>query len=151
MRHSNTCLSLLTVYSRSHQIRLHLQTPTSPKREQSSPKVRTPPRIIRQKSSPKRKNKEQTTDVFYVTAGNAKTLKSALEDAGYLDKRYRMVKAESGPSLEDAVGHIAVPVTKECLAKFQEESETSEWYSLVVSRGEQVVPFSTAVLGRQQK
>jgi hypothetical protein len=62
-----------------------------------------------------------------------------------------MVKAESGPSLENAIGIIAVPVTKECLAKMQEESETPEWYSFVVSTGEQVVPFSTAVLGRQQK
>lgn len=95
--------------------------------------------------------KEQTTTVLYVLARHAKALKTALEQAGYLDKRYRMTKAESGPSLKRAMGFIAVPVTSECVAMLEEASdEQPEWSSLVVARGQQQVPFSTAVLGQQQ-
>ena len=95
--------------------------------------------------------KEQTTSVLYVVAKDAKTLKTSLEQAGYLDKRYRMTNAESGPSLASATGFIAVPVTKECVAMLDEASgKQPDWSRLLVARGQQKVPFSTAVLGQQQ-
>ena len=85
-------------------------------------------------------------------AKDAKTLKTKLEQAGYLDKRYRMTKAESGPSLHNAAGCIAVPVTLECVAILvDKEDEPPDWSTLVVARGQQEVPLSTALLGRQQK
>lgn len=137
---------------RSHHVRLGIKGPTD------KPKSRietTKAQRIRPTLSMKvyDTTKEQSsTDVFYVTARDAKTLKTALEQAGYLDKRYRMTKAETGPSLENTDGHIAVPVTRECLAIFEENrGEMLDWCSLIVARGRQQVPFSTAVLGRQQK
>jgi hypothetical protein len=90
--------------------------------------------------------------VLYVTARDAKTLKTALERAGYLDKKFRMAKAESGPSLENAGWHIAVPVIPECLAMLENNSgDQPEWVSLVVAKGQQQVPFSSAALGQQRK
>ena len=95
-------------------------------------------------------NGGQTTNVLYVTNQNAKTVKTALEYAGFLDKTYRMTKAD-GSILPDPSGHIAVPVTTECCDEIQREGEPPAWYSLVVAIGEQEVPFSTAMLGRQKK
>lgn len=103
------------------------------------------------KASAKELNEKQTTtNVLYVPAKDAKTLKTNLEEEGYLDKRYRMTKAERGPSLENAAGVIAVPVTEECVAILEERGVDAEWVALIVARGQQQVPFSTALLGQQK-
>lgn len=85
-----------------------------------------------------------------MTTRNAKALKTALEESQYLDKNYRMSKVD-GSLLEYPADHIAVPVTNECLAALEEQSELPDWYSLVVAKGEQQVPLSSALLGRQKK
>lgn len=95
-------------------------------------------------------SKDQTTSVLYVTTRNAKALKTALEESEYLDKSFRMAKAD-GSLLENPANHIAVPVTDECLAALEEQSDLPTWYSLVVAKGKQQVPFSTVLLGRQKK
>ena len=96
------------------------------------------------------KSKEQTTSVLFVTTRNAKALKTALEEYKYLDKKFRMTKAD-GSVLENPANYIAVPVTDACLAALEEQSDPPAWYSLVVAKGQQQVPFSTALLGRQTK
>jgi hypothetical protein len=96
------------------------------------------------------KSKHQTTSVLYVTTRNAKALKTALEESGYLDKSFRMTKAD-GSVMEKPASYIAVPVTDECLAVLEEQSDPPAWYSLVIAKGKQQVPFSTALLGRQKK
>lgn len=134
---------------RSHQVSLDVKIPS----------VKAVPIATTKPSSPKRpqvsktdeRKDSSTTNVLYVSAANAKTLKNALEEAGHLDKQYRMTKAESGPSLKDALGIIAVPITRECLTALEDsDGELPEWYSLVITTGKQEVPFSTAVLGRQK-
>lgn len=93
-------------------------------------------------------NLSRTTYVLYVTKENAKTLKIALEEESFLDKSYRMTKA-------DASELIAVPVTNACLAAMAENEAHDDvrrysWMSLIVDTGVQAVPFSTAVMGRKQ-
>jgi hypothetical protein len=85
-----------------------------------------------------------------VTTGNAKDLKTALEESEYLDKNYRMTKAD-GSVLENPANHIAVPVTNECLTALEDPNEQPVWYSLIVAKGKQRVPLSSALLGRQKK
>lgn len=134
----------------SHQVQLGLKSPLSEQRPNLAVREISqgrPPAIPTTRSDAK----EQETNVLYVAAGNAKTIKTALEEAGYLDKRYRMIKAESGPSLEDPAGIIAVPVTNECMAALANNEELPDWFSLLVTTGIQKVPFSTAVLGQQMK
>jgi len=139
---------LLVVEShRSHHIRLDFKD--APEDQKPSPKAKKTLRVHSKLSPPRKEKEEATTDVLFVTARNAKTLKTALEQAGYLDKKFRMAKAESGPSLENAGWHIAVPVTRECLATLEGDDEQPKWSSLIVAKGQQPVPFSTAVLGRK--
>lgn len=126
---------------------------TGPVKQKSSPTRSKKSSRIHGKLPPKtNKNQVKVTDVLYVTARDAKTLKTELERAGFLDKTFRMAKAESGPSLENAGWHIAVPVTSECLVMLEKDgADQPEWASFVVAKGQQQVPFSSAVLGQQKK
>ena len=82
---------------------------------------------------------------------NAKELKTALEKASFLDRTYRMVKADESALVNDPASHIAVPITSECLKLIKSTPSRSEypWFSLVEDSGTQVVPYSTTVLGRK--
>jgi hypothetical protein len=84
-----------------------------------------------------------TTNVVYVSKKNAKTLKTLLEEASLLDKRFRMTKAATNEdeALRDC---IAVPITEVCSSiMMNERSQQPAWISLVEGRGRQPVPFST--------
>ena len=89
-------------------------------------------------------------DVLFVASSNAKALKTALEETGFLDKNFRMTKASENTTLpRSESGCIAVPVTKECLIKLEEGNV--QWANLVVGQGKQVVPFSAVCLAKQGK
>ena len=129
---------------RCHHVRLNLPLlkPSSSVQAKEAPRVS--PKLERDEEG---SIKEERTSVLYVMARDAKALKTALEDAGYLDKNYRMTTAAA---FQNAGKHIAVPITEEGLA-ILENGKRPDWCSLVVARGTQKVPFSTAVLGRQKK
>jgi len=87
-----------------------------------------------------------TTNVLFVHPKNAKVVKTALEDSGFLDKRYRMTKTNGGI--------IAVPITQECIAATRATNDGTNidsWLNLVESIGTHSVPFSTAMMGRQKR
>lgn len=96
----------------------------------------------------KLKNNER--NVLFVAASDAKALKTALEEVGYLDKTYRMSKASDSSSIQNPRRpHIAVPVTKEGLDKMY-QGEVA-WATFVVGTGKQEMPLSTAVMARKKK
>ena len=96
------------------------------------------------------------TQVLYVMTRNAKKLKNELEGHGYLDTRYRMIKADEKAPISDDTNHIAVPVTNDCVALVQhhytlneeEQNLKPHWISLVSGLGSQECPYSTKVLGQ---
>jgi len=72
--------------------------------------------------------------VVYALKRNAKRAKTALDEAGFLDKNFRMVPAEADPNT------IALPVTKSfVMNNFLEE--------ILIGEGQQFCPFSTKVMG----
>lgn len=92
------------------------------------------------------------TDVVYVENKNAKSLKIGLEQASFLNRSFRMTRADSSATLQNEKPHIAVPITHECKERlFGSKSVTGKypWSSLISARGRQKVPFSTSVLGRR--
>ena len=95
----------------------------------------------------------EETDVLYVASKNAKVLKTALESISYLDKRYRMKKADKSAPISDSCACIAVPVTKSCVEEVvYADGEKPIWYEeFVLAIGKQVVPFSTVVLGSKNQ
>lgn len=92
-------------------------------------------------------SKGRVTHVLHVSAKNSKTLKTALEDDGLLDKTFRMTKAATN-NKDDVV---AVPVTDACLTRLSEKGEPPPWKSLVLGTDKQEVPYSTVMLGQQQQ
>mmetsp|Transcript_25323 Transcript_25323/g.50726 ORF Transcript_25323/g.50726 Transcript_25323/m.50726 type:complete len:598 (+) Transcript_25323:25-1818(+) len=124
-----------------------------------------------------------TTSVLYVHRRDAKTLKSRLEKESLLDKRFRMIPSasdaivvlENSPhhhndgesdlptegSAVDAIASgecIAVPVTDECIGRFEtyikesSKADTSghgSWKTYAIASGRQLCPFSTSALGNQ--
>ena len=102
--------------------------------------------------------KGSETDVLYVINKHAKEVKNALEKLSYLDKTYRMLKADSEVCLvEDPSKYIAVPITNQCVKRIlannvlDTSSPSMSWLSLVAATGKQKVPYSTVVLGRLKK
>jgi len=95
--------------------------------------------------------KMSETTVLYVQNRNAKELKTGLLKSSFLDRNYRMVKVDVNTPIGDPSGqiHIAVPVTSAGFEAAVQELNRYAWESLVVGRGKQVMPFSTAVLGRK--
>eukprot|EP00816_Leptocylindrus_hargravesii_P000601 CAMPEP_0196827856 /NCGR_PEP_ID=MMETSP1362-20130617/94376_1 /TAXON_ID=163516 /ORGANISM="Leptocylindrus danicus, Strain CCMP1856" /LENGTH=284 /DNA_ID=CAMNT_0042208509 /DNA_START=533 /DNA_END=1384 /DNA_ORIENTATION=- len=89
------------------------------------------------------------TDVIYVASKDAKCLKTALESASYLDKRYRMKKADKNTPNSESCSCIAVPITKSCVEEVvNADGEKPIWYEkYALAFGKEVAPFSTVVLG----
>jgi Met-10+ like-protein len=73
--------------------------------------------------------------VVYALKQNAKRAKSTLEEAGHLDKNYRMVPSETYPNT------IALPV----IESFMMNSDLEE---LLMGQGHQMCPLSTKMMGQ---
>jgi hypothetical protein len=95
------------------------------------------------------------TTVVYVEKAKAKELKNALEKLSFLDKAFRMLKADDNALLDDPSRYIAVPITASCDAYLSQlvpddtSSLSSSWVSLVAGKGHQVAPLSTKMLGNR--
>jgi hypothetical protein len=92
-----------------------------------------------------------TTTVAFVCCKNAKQLKTALEAAGYLDKKYRMIrtmKEEDGQ-----IDTVAVPIISECMKAIKDPIQMKElsWVHLISGFGTHYVPYSPSLLGQQKK
>ncbi|KAL7554111.1 hypothetical protein ACHAWF_018081 [Thalassiosira exigua] len=125
--------------------------------------------------SPSESDGEEPTSVLYVLRRDAKSVKSKLEEASLLDRRHRIAPAASSaggvassppfptpdssratPSLD---GCVAIPVAAEGWELFRrfsegddegDEGEGGRWLDLIVARGMQVCPLSTAALGNRK-
>ena len=96
------------------------------------------------------KSRPNCTNVVYVKNKKARELKVALQTLGFLDRTFRMTKADDSSPYNTSSGIIAVPITKSCL-KILSESKHDDymsWVSLIEGLGEQQMPFSTAIMGR---
>ncbi len=93
-------------------------------------------------------NSSKETHVIFVRNKKAKELKMALEALGFLDRRFRMTKAEDSTQFQSAVDMIAVPIIDDFHSIIGTDDSTS-WTSLVEGSGTQKMPFSTAVLGNK--
>ena len=94
-----------------------------------------------------------STTVAYVEKAKAKQLKIALEGLGYLDRSYRMLRADASCPLKDPRRFIAVPITRDCMDNLSFENDMLDgggWTALISGTGEQIVPFSSVVLGRMK-
>lgn len=117
------------------------------------------------------------TSVLYVNRRDAKTLKSRLETESLLDKRFRMIQSASDATVVlenynlseerssdvDAIASgkcIAVPVTDECVHRFERHikesnnnnaasSSQDSWETYAIGSGRQLCPFSSSALGNQ--
>ena len=120
------------------------------------------------------------TSVLYVRKKDAKLLKTRLEQAALLDKRFRMTPVDASAAAgADGAGAaaasqrvealhdcIAVPVTRECMARTARDATcVNEWKDdrfqwpdsdgdvmgqLVVGLGEYACPHSTKMLGNKR-
>ena len=110
------------------------------------------------------KNGKTLVDVVYVAARHAKEVKNELELLSYLDKRYKMVKVERRPHCIDNGGEgqmehlVAIPITKEAVVTGPDNLTTSSlrpenksFQNLLVGRGKEMVPFSSASTGRMKQ
>ncbi|KAL7581077.1 hypothetical protein ACA910_005880 [Epithemia clementina (nom. ined.)] len=102
------------------------------------------------------------TDVVFVSKRNAKLLRTHLEEAGMLDKRYRMTPAAEAATDAAAVGVeniqdcIAVPITSHGLSFYLSRdramgNKEEEFWSMVQEVGRRVMPLSTASFAAKQK
>jgi len=100
-------------------------------------------------------SKNPQTHVVYVSKENAKRLKTELEKLSLLDKRFRMTPAcgkGDDDGLQGNQGHIAVPITDECMALLSSRTDNNEsWYSLVEAVGTQQMPLSTSQFASKKK
>ncbi len=118
-------------------------------------------------------SKSNVTNVIYVKNQNAKELKQQLQSLNYLDRDYRMTKADdqntssSSVSVKDLplTGMIAVPITdiglsvvsgtiKDIRNSSNHSSESmneemNDWMKLIEGIGVQEMPYSTKVMGRK--
>ncbi len=99
-------------------------------------------------------NSNGVTNVLLVNKRKAKDLKVALEKDNFLDRSYRMVKADPAiVTCEDPASYISVPVSLECFTIVSkadgDASSEYPWINLVDGSGRQSVPFSSVILGRK--
>jgi hypothetical protein len=84
--------------------------------------------------------KSELTHIIIVAPPTAKEVKLKLAGLGWLDKRYRMTKVSPQS--------IAIPITADGFQFLSEvtqpETPTESWYSLILDKGQQEMPFSTA-------
>ena len=99
------------------------------------------------------------TTVAFVISIKAKQLKTALEAASFLDKRYRMTMATKSSqeflllsSESSQYGLVAVPILNECVSAVNDPIRREElsWMHLVAGFGTYEVPYSSSILGRQK-
>lgn len=99
--------------------------------------------------------KSNMTDIVYVVNRKAKELKQKLQSLNFLDRNYRMTKADQNSALRvnNVNGMIAVPVTRSCLdyisTSQEDEKNEVEWIGLIEGIGTQDMPYSTVVMGRK--
>jgi tRNA wybutosine-synthesizing protein 3 len=94
-----------------------------------------------------------STDVLYVQKRNAKQLKTLLENAGLLDKKFRITPADTALSaLDDPVSCMAVPVVPTALQIWQsaEGGDAIPWGPLVAGTGRQGVLWSSSTFARNK-
>jgi hypothetical protein len=94
-----------------------------------------------------------STDVLYVQKRNAKQLKTLLENAGLLDKKFRITPADTALSaLDDPVSCMAVPVVPTALRMWQsaEGGDALPWGPLVAGTGRQGVLWSSSTFARSK-
>ena len=91
------------------------------------------------------------TFVAFVTSKNAKQLKTALEVDLFLDKIYRMTRANRNFASDDnsTARHIAVPITPECVWAVNDPDRRKDlsWIHLVAEFGTYQVPYSSSMQG----
>ncbi|KAL7546409.1 hypothetical protein ACHAWF_010789 [Thalassiosira exigua] len=105
------------------------------------------------------------TDVVYVAAPNAKRAKGALESLGFLDKRYKMVKADYCLRLTDNdadringnhAANVAIPITKRCVEKLEGETTSDDLVSVTLRNlslrfGTEEVPYSASSIAKMKQ
>uniref|UniRef100_A0A7S4TAT0 tRNA(Phe) 7-[(3-amino-3-carboxypropyl)-4-demethylwyosine(37)-N(4)]-methyltransferase n=1 Tax=Ditylum brightwellii TaxID=49249 RepID=A0A7S4TAT0_9STRA len=112
-------------------------------------------------------NNKTPTNVLYVLNKNAKTLKNELENHSFLDKTYRMIKADSAVAasvgLMNSCSYIAVPITDACLTSLSQQKQKQQddengvndssfsWLSLVAATGSQNVPYSSSFMAKMKQ
>uniref|UniRef100_A0A8J9SGE2 tRNA(Phe) 7-[(3-amino-3-carboxypropyl)-4-demethylwyosine(37)-N(4)]-methyltransferase n=1 Tax=Phaeodactylum tricornutum TaxID=2850 RepID=A0A8J9SGE2_PHATR len=91
-------------------------------------------------------------DVLYVDRRNAKKAKTMLEEASWLDKRHRMFPADSHAPILDVEKCIALPVLESCLFALDAmETGSINLGKIIIGRGKQSMPLSTAAYANQAK
>jgi hypothetical protein len=91
-------------------------------------------------------------DVLYVDRRNAKKAKTMLEEASWLDKRHRMFPADSHAPILDVEKCIALPVSESCLFALDAmETGSINLGKIIIGRGKQSMPLSTAAYANQAK
>jgi Met-10+ like-protein len=101
-----------------------------------------------------------SVSVLYVLKKNAKTVKTALEDHGWILKEFRMTPAveDAFPSNNNDDDAQVAYTYKDCLAipivpdyLHQQSLSDCIWNRLIIGLGTQHCPFSTGVLGNPHK
>jgi len=89
-------------------------------------------------------------DVVYAHKKDAKYLKVQLEGESFLNKDYRMFKADPRSEyLKNPSLFIALPVTQSFLDFYTSKDSNLESFKCIVAIGKQVVPYSSKVLGQK--
>jgi tRNA wybutosine-synthesizing protein 3 len=111
---------------------------------------------IKAHAAPNGNNIEQQreTSVLYVTAQDAKTVKTLLEEARLLDKEYRMGPA-AGDASSPSMPLIAVPVTADCLDLLENGGRgdprlAAALHPLLQGSGRQHMSFSSSVFAARR-
>jgi hypothetical protein len=83
--------------------------------------------------------------VLYALRRNAKPAKKTLEQAGFLNKNFRMTAVVGDDLPANLQDCIAIPVVKE-----MDTYQDGPWSEFVIDSGLQVCPYSTSVLGNHR-
>ncbi|GAX22722.1 tRNA wybutosine-synthesizing protein 3 [Fistulifera solaris] len=89
--------------------------------------------------------------VVFVKKQNAKQVKILLENLDYLSETHRMAPATNADALgDDYLQYVALPIKPQALAKLNDVSfDEPPWASLIEAKGQQVLPFRTAMFARK--
>jgi hypothetical protein len=95
--------------------------------------------------NPKLPSNAEITNVVYVEPQNAKRMKNHLQEMGWLEKKYRMIKCTSTASNDGGSKHlvkIAIPISNNCDLTALLADDFCK--SLIISDGQMEMPFSTS-------
>mmetsp|Transcript_8557 Transcript_8557/g.10811 ORF Transcript_8557/g.10811 Transcript_8557/m.10811 type:complete len:832 (-) Transcript_8557:892-3387(-) len=137
-------------FARSYHLMVELNTKSNSMRKKGGHAVFLVAK--REKIKAKSDKKTELIHVLYVENKKAKELKTKLEAQSFLNKNYRMRKADSSAQIDDVSNHIAVPITQNCydiISRGNSDESCIPWLSLVKGSGMQIMPYSTVVLGRK--